>query len=91
MTVNELLALALALGPTTFVAGPLAIMIVLVAAGNLLLEIYTYLVLAQVKLSGLVGLGEVLFLQINQDYTEPLLKLRASSRIPPWSLHQACW
>ena len=36
------------------------------------------MVLAQGKLNGLVCLGEVLFLQNNQKYTEPLFKLRAS-------------
>ena len=77
ITVNEVLALALTLGPTTFVAGPLAIIVVLVAAGSLL-EFYTYLVLAQGKLNGLIGLKEVIFMQDKQNYTEPLLKLRAS-------------
>ena len=76
-TIKEVLPLALALGPTKFVAGPLAIVVDLVAAG-VLLEFYTYLVLAQGKMSGLVDLGEVLFLLNNQNYSEPLLKLRAS-------------
>ena len=74
MTVNEVLALVLALGPTGFVAGPLAIIIDLVAAGGLL-EFYTHLVLAQSKMNGLIGLGEVLFIQEKQNYTERLLKL----------------
>ena len=46
MTVSEVPALRLILGPTKFVAGPLAIVVDLVAAGDLL-EFYTYLVLAQ--------------------------------------------
>ena len=69
MTVNEVQA-----GPR---AGPLAIVVDLAAAGNLW-EFYTYLVLAQGKKSGIVGLGEVLFLQSIQKYTEPLLELRVS-------------
>ena len=48
-TVNEVLALALALGPTKFVAGPLAILVDLTTTGGIL-EFYTYLVLAQGKL-----------------------------------------
>ena len=79
MTVSEVLALALASGPTTFVAGPLAIIVDLVAAGDLL-EFYKYLVLSQGKMSGLIELGEVLFLQNKQNCTEPLFKLRASLR-----------
>ena len=75
-TVNEVLALVLALGHTKFVAGPLAI--VPAATGNLLLELYTYLVLAQGKMSRLIGWGEVFFLQNNQSYAEPLFKMRAS-------------
>ena len=70
-------ALALASGPTKFVAGLLAIIVDLVPAGDSL-EFYTYLVLAQGEMNGLIGLGEVLFMQNKQNYTEPLLKLRAS-------------
>ena len=77
MNVSEVLALALASGPTKFVAGLLAIIVDLVPAGDSL-EFYTYLVLAQGKMNGLIGLGEVLFMQNKQNYTEPLLKLRAS-------------
>ena len=69
MTVSEVLAFALLFCATKFVAGPLAIMVDLVAAGNLL-EFYTSLVMAQGKMSGLIGQGEVLFLQNNQNYTE---------------------
>ena len=47
-TVNEVLALALALGPTKFVAGPLAILVDLTTTGGIL-DFYTYLVLAQGK------------------------------------------
>ena len=43
MTINEVLALALALGPTKFVAGPLAIVVDLVAAGGLLEFLLTLL------------------------------------------------
>ena len=60
MTVSEELALALALGPTLEAAGDF---------GDLL-ELYTYLVLVQGKVSSLIGLGEVLFMQNKQNYTE---------------------
>ena len=53
-SVNEVLALALALGPTKFVAGPLAIVVDLVTSDGVL-EFYTYLVLAQGKLTSLLG------------------------------------
>ena len=48
MTINEVLARALALAPTKIVAGPLANVVDLVAAGGLL-EFFTYLVLAQIS------------------------------------------
>ena len=57
-------------------AGPLVIIVDLVATGGLL-ELYTYLVRAQGKMNGLIGLSEVLFMQDKQNYTDPLLKLRA--------------
>ena len=49
MTINEVLALVLAIGPTKIVAGPLGIVDDLVAAGNLII-FYTYLVPAQGKM-----------------------------------------
>ena len=52
-------------------------MVDLVTAGGIL-ELYTYLVLAQGKLSHLVGVGEVLFMQIGQNYTDHLFNMRAS-------------
>ena len=76
-TVNEVRALALALRPIKFVAGPLAIIVDLVTAGGVL-EFFTYLVLAQGKLSSLIGLGEVLFMKNWQNYTDHLFKMRAS-------------
>ena len=76
-TVTEVLVLALALGLTKFVAGPPAIMVDLVTAIGVL-EFYTYLVLAQGKLSSLIGVGEVLFMQSGQKYTDHLCKMRAS-------------
>ena len=76
-TVNEVLALALALGPTKFVAGPLAIVVDLVTTGGVL-EFHTYLVLAQGKLTSLLGCREVLFLQNGHNYTEHLFRMRAS-------------
>ena len=75
--VNEVLALELALGPTKFVAGPLAIMVYLTTVGSIL-EFYTYQVLAQGKLTSLLAFGEVLFLQNGHNYTEHLFRMRAS-------------
>ena len=76
-SVNEVLSLALALGPTKFVAGPLAIVVDLVTSGGVL-EFYTYLVLSQGKLTSLLGCGEVLFTQNGHNYTEHLFRMRAS-------------
>ena len=76
-SVNEVLALALAVGPTKFVAGPLAIVVDLDTSGGVL-EFYTYLVLAQGKLASLLGCGEILFTQNVHNYTEPLFRMRAS-------------
>ena len=72
-----MLALALALAPTKFVAGPLAIVVDLVTSGGVL-DFYTYLVLAQGKLTSLLGCGEVLFTQNGHNYTEHLFRMRAS-------------
>ena len=68
-SVNEVLALAIALGPTKFVAGPLAIVVDLVTSGGVL-EFYTYLVLAQGKLTSLLVCGEILFTQNGHKYIE---------------------
>ena len=76
-SVNEVLVLALALGPTKFMAGPLAIVVDLVTSGGVL-EFYTYLVLAQGKLASLLGCGEILFTQNGHNYTEHLFRMRAS-------------
>ena len=76
-TVNEVLALALALGPTKFVVGPLAILIDLTTTGGIL-DFYTYLVLAQGKLTSLIGFGELLFLQNGHNYTDHLFRMKAS-------------
>ena len=76
-TVNEVLALTLALCLTKFVAGPLAILVDLTTTGGIL-EFYTYLVLAQGKLTSLLGSGEVLFLQNGHNYTDHLFRMRDS-------------
>ena len=76
-TVNVVLALALALGPTKFVAGPLAILVDLTTTGGIL-EFYTYVVLAQGRLTSLIGFGELLFLQNGHNYTDHLFRMRAS-------------
>ena len=75
-SVNEVLALALALGPTKFVVGPLAIVVDLVTSGRVL-ESYTYLDLAQGK-TACLGVGEILFTQNGHNYTEHLFRMRAS-------------
>ena len=72
-----MLAIALALGPTKFVAGPLAIVVDLVTSGGVL-EFHTYIVLAQGKLTSLLGCGEILFAQNGHNYTEHLFRMRAS-------------
>ena len=46
MTVGEVLALALAVDPTKFVAGPLALLIEIAVSCDLIM-FYSYLVLAQ--------------------------------------------
>ena len=81
ITVGEMLALALAVGPTKFIADPFAILIDMTASCNLI-EFYTYLVQAQGLLQSLIGLGQVLHVCDQQDYIEPLKRLRAS--IPHW-------
>ena len=52
-------------------------MVDLTTAGGIF-EFYTYLVLAQGKLTSLLGFGEVLFLQNGHNYTEHLFRMRAS-------------
>ena len=76
-SVNEVLALVLALGPTKFVAGPLAFVVDLVTSCGVL-EFYSYLVLVQGKLTSLLGCGEILFMQNGHNYTEHLFRMRAS-------------
>ena len=78
-TVDEVLALALALGPTKFVACPLVIVVDLVTSCGVL-EFYTYLVPAQGKLTSLLKCGEILFMQNGHNYTEHLFKMRASAQ-----------
>ena len=58
-------------------AGPLAILVDLTTTGGIL-EFYTYLVLAQGKLTSLLGFGELLFLQNGHNYTDHLFRMRAS-------------
>ena len=60
-----------------FVAGPLAIVVDLVTSCGVL-ESYTYLVLAQGKLTSLLGCGEILFMQNGHNYIEHLFRMRAS-------------
>ena len=52
-------------------------MVDLVTSGEVL-EFYTYLVLAQGKLTSLLGCGEVLFTQNRHNYIEHLFRMRAS-------------
>ena len=58
-TVGEVLALALTMGPTKFVAGPLALLIDIVTSGDLI-TFYSYLVLAQGQLRSLTRWGHLM-------------------------------
>ena len=76
-TVGEILALALAIGPTKFVAGPLALLVDIVVSCDLV-TFYSYLVLAQGQLRSLIRWGHLLGSIDQQDYAAQLERLRAS-------------
>ena len=76
-TVEEILALALAMGPTKFVAGPLALLVDIVIACDLTV-FYSYLVLAQGQLRSLTRWGHLMTSKDQQDYSAQLERMRAS-------------
>ena len=75
-TVGEILALALATGPTKFVAGPLALLVDIVIACDLTV-FYSYLVLAQGQLRSLTRWGHLMTSKDQQDYSAQLERMRA--------------
>ena len=76
-TVGEILALALAMGPTKFVAGPLALLVDIVIACDLTV-FYSYLVLAQGQLRSLTRWGHLMTSKDQQEYSAQLERMRAS-------------
>ena len=76
-TVGEVLALALTMGPTKFVAGPLALLIDIVTSGDLI-TFYSYLVLAQGQLRSLIRWGHLMNSKDQQNYSAQLERMRAS-------------
>ena len=76
-TVGEVLALALTMGPTKFVAGPLALVIDIVTSGDLI-TFYSYLVLAQGQLRSLTRWGHLMNSKDQQNYSAQLQRMRAS-------------
>ena len=76
-TVGEVLALALTMGPTKFVAGPLALLIDIVTSGDLI-TFYSYLVLAQGKLRSLTRWGHLISSKDQQNDSAQLERMRAS-------------
>ena len=76
-TVGEMLALALAMGKTKFVAGPLAMLVELVVSSDLV-TFYSYLILAQGQLRSLTRWGHLLNSKDQQDYVTQLERMRAS-------------
>ena len=76
-TVGEVLALALTMGPTKFVAGPLAMLIDVVISGDLI-TFYSYLILAQEQLRSLTRWGHLMSSKDQQNYAAQLERMRAS-------------
>ena len=76
-TVGEILALALAMGPAKFVAGPLALLVDIVIACDLTVS-YSFLVLAQGQLRSLTRWGHLMTSKDQQDYSAQLERMRAS-------------
>ena len=74
MTIGETLALALSVGPTKFVASPLALLIEMVVSCHLIM-FYSYLVLAQGQLHSLIRWGHILCTKDKQDYSAQLERL----------------
>ena len=76
-TVGEVLALALAMGPAKFVAGPLALLVDIVVSCDLT-SFYSYLVLAQGQLRSLTRWGHLMTSTDQQHYSAQLERMRAS-------------
>ena len=76
-TVGEVLVLALAMGPSKFVAGPLALLIDTVVSCDLV-TFYSYLVLAQWQMHSLTRWGHLMCSKDQQDYAAQLERRRAS-------------
>ena len=76
-TVGEILALALAMGPTKFVARPLALLVDIVIACDLTV-FYSYLILAQWQLRSLTRWEHLMTSKDQQDYSAQLERMRAS-------------
>ena len=76
-TVGEVLALALTMGPTKFVAGPLALLVDIVISCNLT-SFYSYLVIAQGQLRSLTRWGHLMTSKDQQDYSAQSERMRAS-------------
>ena len=76
-TVGEVLALALTMGPTKFVAGPLAMLVDIVISGDLI-TFYSYLILAQGQLRSLIRWGHLMNSKDQQNYAAQLEHMRAS-------------
>ena len=76
-TIGEVLALALTMGPTKFVAGPLALLVDIVTSGDLV-AFYSYLVLAQGQLRSLTHWGHLMNSKDQQNYSAQLERMRAS-------------
>ena len=77
VTVGEILALALAMGPTKFAAGPLALLVDIVVSCDLT-SFYSYLVLSQEQLRSLTRWGHLMTSKDQQDYAAQLERMRAS-------------
>ena len=76
-TIGEVLALALTMGPTKFVAGPLALLVDIVISCDLT-SFYSYLVIAQGQLRSLTRWGHLMTSKDQQDYSAQLERMRAS-------------
>ena len=77
MSIGEVLALALMVGPAKFVAGPLALLIEIVVSCDLIM-FYSYVVLAQGQLRSLIRWGHILYTKDQHDFSAQLERLRAS-------------
>ena len=76
-TVGEVLALALTMGPTKYVAGPLAMLVDVVISGDLI-TFYSYLILAQGQLRSLTRWAHLMNSKDQQNYAAQLERMRAS-------------